>query len=87
MIKSAEVLDTNSCLSRAKSDEMLFVLLARDEAAPFAIREWCRERCRLQKNRWDDPQIKEALDCAEEMERQRALGQDSTTGKGSEPNV
>lgn len=38
MIKSRELSDPNSCMSRAKDDEMTFVLLGRDAAAPQAIR-------------------------------------------------
>lgn len=71
MIKSKELTDPNSCMSRAKDDEMTFVLLARDIAAPKAIREWVRERCRIGKNRYDDAQIIEALDCADAMDHQR----------------
>ena len=55
-------------MSRANDDEMTFVLLARDIAAPFAIRAWVSERIRLGKNFVDDLQIKEALDCALRME-------------------
>ena len=56
-------------MSRAKPDEMTFVLLARDVAAPETIRFWCSERIRLDKNAPDDIQILEALRCADEMER------------------
>jgi len=61
--KIKEVLtNPNSCMSKARDDEMTFVLLARDAAAPFAIRAWCVERIRLGKNSgWDDPQIAEAM--------------------------
>lgn len=68
MIKRLELTDPNSCMSRAKDDEMVFVLLGRDKAAPAAIRAWCDERIRLGKNRDDDPQITEALNCADAME-------------------
>jgi len=51
---------------------MLFVLLGRDKAAPFAIRAWVAERIRLGKNKPDDPQIAEALQCAGIMEREAA---------------
>lgn len=70
MRKSQELADQNSCLNRAKDDEMLFVLLGRDIAAPTAIRAWCRERIRLGKNdSEEDEQISEALHCAAIMER------------------
>lgn len=50
---------------------MLFVLLARDVAAPDTIRYWVEERIRLGKNRRKDAQIQEALGCAKTMERER----------------
>jgi hypothetical protein len=74
MIKREELTNPNSCLNRAKDDEMTFVLLARDAAAPDAIRHWVAVRCVLGKNKLTDPQIKEALECAKNMEQQRELG-------------
>ena len=68
MIKSKELTDPSSCLSKAKDDELLFVLLARDKAAPVAIRAWIAERLRLGKNQVDDAQILEAEQCARLME-------------------
>lgn len=68
MIKTRELSDPDSCMSRARDDEMTFVLLARDIAAPGAIREWCRLRCLHGKNKPRDPQIAEALECARTME-------------------
>jgi hypothetical protein len=70
MLKRDELNNPNSCLSRARIDEMTFVLLARDIAAPDTIRHWCALRCTKGKNKLTDPQIKEALACADEMERQ-----------------
>lgn len=61
----------DSCLNRAHSREMLFVLLARDPAAPVAIRAWIEERIRLGKNTPNDSQIREAQDCAFTMEQER----------------
>jgi hypothetical protein len=71
VLKSEELTSPNSCMSRAKPDEMVFVLLARDAAAPHAIRSWVDERLRLGKNTVADDQIVEALMCAAFMERQR----------------
>jgi len=68
MIKRDELTNPKSCMSRAHDDEMTFVLLARDSAAPFAIRAWCAERIRLGKNTADDEQITEAVACAAHME-------------------
>ena len=71
MIKRDEIEYTESCLNKARDDERLFVLLARDPAAPIAIRAWVKERLRLGKNAPDDAQIVEALDCAKRMEVER----------------
>jgi hypothetical protein len=68
MKKSRELNDPGSCLNRARDNEIIFVLLARDAAAPAAIRAWAGERMRLGKNRLSDPQILEALSCADAME-------------------
>ena len=69
MIKSEELTNPKSCMSRARDDEMTFVLLGRDAAAPVAIRAWCDERIRLGKNTKDDAQIIEAYACATRMEQ------------------
>lgn len=69
MIKSMEIMNPDSCLNRARHDELIFVLLARDAAAPVAIRAWCEERVRIGKNKWGDEQIMEALACAEKMQK------------------
>ena len=60
MRKRDELTDPTSCVSRARDDEWLFVLLGRDRAAPVAVRAWINERIRLGKNKHDDPQIVEA---------------------------
>jgi hypothetical protein len=72
MIKAKELTDPNSCMVRAKEDEMTFVLLSRDVCAPAVIRFWASERVRVGKNTWSDPQITEALSCAAFMEKQRS---------------
>lgn len=56
------------CYEAAEPDEPMFVLLARDPLAPGIVRQWAEER-----SAWEDPQgkIKEALECAEAMERWR----------------
>ena len=60
MKKFRELNDPGSCLNRARDNEIIFVLLARDAAAPATIRAWAGERMRLGKNRLSDPQILEA---------------------------
>ncbi len=74
MRKCDELTNPNSCMSRARDEEWLFVLLARDAAAPETIRFWANERIRLGKNTATDPQIVEAFACAAQMETQRNGG-------------
>lgn len=71
MKKVNEILSPASCFNKALAEEMLFVLLARDAAAPVAIRAWCSERIRIGENNCGDAQILEALACADAMEAQR----------------
>jgi hypothetical protein len=70
MIKRDELTNPNSCMSKAKDDEMTFVLLGRDMCAAKTIRFWAARRVLCGKNKRNDPQILEALACAREMERQ-----------------
>jgi hypothetical protein len=60
MRKRDELSDPTSCLKRAREDEYLFILLARDRAAPVAVRAWIEERIRSGKNARADAQIVEA---------------------------
>lgn len=60
----------NTCMAHAHDEEMVFVLLGRDAAAPVAIRAWVAERLRLGKNVATDDQITEALACAATMEKE-----------------
>jgi len=68
MRKKDETARPDTCLAQAHPNEMLFVLLGRDPAAPATIRFWVEERLRLAKNSIKDPQIIEALNCADTME-------------------
>jgi hypothetical protein len=61
----------NGCMAKARDDEMTFVLLGRDFAAPAAIRFWIAERIRGGKNRPGDPKLVEAEECARTMEAER----------------
>jgi hypothetical protein len=72
MIKRDEIEDNQSCFNKASDSERLFVMLARDPAAPVAIRAWIAERIRLGKNTEHDAQIREASECADLMELERA---------------
>lgn len=71
MQKQHEVTSADSCMGRALDDEMTFVLLARDAAAPVAIRGWIAERIRLGKSRPGDPEVVEAEAIACTMEQTR----------------
>lgn len=73
MRKQDELTNPNSCMSRARDNEMTFVLLGRDKAAPAAIRAWIDERIRLGKNQLDDEQIIEAEKCAMQMEADQCV--------------
>jgi hypothetical protein len=90
MLKRDELEHPESCLNKASAHERLFVLLARDVAAPVAIRAWVAERLRLNKNVETDPQIVEALECASLMEAERSEIEDTRrqeTIRWSEGNV
>lgn len=77
MTKRDEIEDTESCFNKACENERLFVLLARDPAAPAAIRAWVAERLRLGKNKPEDDQIREAVECAALMEIERRENEES----------
>ena len=69
MRKQAELAGP-SCMTNALDDEMVFVLLGRDAAAPLAIRAWAEARITLGLNDRTDAKIVEAFACAETMERE-----------------
>lgn len=73
MLKRDELADPGSCLNRARDDERVFVLLERDVATPDTIRFWADRRVAIGRNRPDDPQIIDAMVCADEIERRVAL--------------
>lgn len=73
MRKKDELTREHTCLQHAHPEEMVFVLLSRDAAAPVAIRAWVAERLRLGKNVETDEQIVEALACAATMETEGRL--------------
>jgi hypothetical protein len=57
-------------MAKASSKEMTFVLLSRDVTAPATIRFWVSQRLEQGKNKPDDAQILDALECARVMERE-----------------
>ena len=72
MRKRKEVTDPKSCLNRAFEDELIFVLLARDPAAPVAIQAWIEKRIELGLNTRDDPKLTEAQNIAVAMFKEQA---------------
>jgi hypothetical protein len=74
MKKKDEITNPQSCLTKADPEEMLFVLLARDIAAPSTIRFWAKQRVQLGLNEDNDAKIVEALACATAMETQHSKG-------------
>ncbi len=77
MRKRDELTDPKSCMSRAKYDELTFVLLGRDAAAPVAIAAWVAARIALGKNVESDPQIVEALQWIKEATDYRKKATDT----------
>lgn len=72
LMRKRDILRTpSSCFNKAREDEFIFELLARDAAAPTTIRFWANERIRLGKNKRSDAQIVEAFELAESMEKWR----------------
>lgn len=67
MEKKFELLRESSCLNKAASDEPLFVLRAKDPAAPQAIRLWVE----MSRGQQPDEKLAEALDLAERMREWR----------------
>jgi hypothetical protein len=68
MFKYLELSMANSCFNKAKYDEIIFVLLERDESAPDAIREWIKSRIRKGLNVASDAKLVEAESCAQQIE-------------------
>lgn len=68
--KITERTGNRSCWNKALDDETLFILLARDSAAPATIRFWISERIRLGKNTLGDSKLAEAEACAKAMEEE-----------------
>ncbi len=73
MRKKEELPQEHTCMQHAHPEEMVFVLLSRDLAAPVAVRAWVAERLRLGKNVETDEQIVSALACARVMETEGRL--------------
>ena len=85
MRKCEEIVNPNSCLNKAKDDEMIFVVLGRDPAAMATIIEWCNERIKLGLNDEGDTKLSEALECANKMVEERADNPSSQLRKRARP--
>lgn len=73
MLRREELLDPNSCLSKAQDDEMVFVILGRDPVAAPTIDYWVKARIAMGLNAENDPQMLAATTCADTMEQQSKL--------------
>jgi hypothetical protein len=74
MIKEEEIMNPNSCLSKAVTGEPLFVLRANDELAPNIVRAWAVDYFRAkavggQLTKRQQGKYDEALELALWMER------------------
>lgn len=56
------------CYTKADPDEPLFVLRAKDPSAPSLVRLWASRQEMTEEN---SDKLREALDCADAMERWR----------------
>lgn len=68
MRKRDELFFPDSCLNKARDDEILFVILGRDEAFPGTVREWIKQRIELGLNKPGDAKLLEAERTAAEVE-------------------
>ena len=74
MQKRKELSDPNSCLNKAKDDELIFVLVEHDVTSPDTVRDWVARRLDKGKNKITDPQIIEALAWADKVEEIHTYG-------------
>ncbi len=71
MIKSEELSNPNSCLNKAKDDEILFVLLDRDLAFADTVRYWIEKRIQFGLNKREDLKMIEAANCVQKVLRKQ----------------
>jgi hypothetical protein len=71
MTRVDEIEKPESCFNKADKYERMFILLARDASAPVAIKAWVVDRLITGKNKIEDSQIVEALECARLMQEER----------------
>ncbi len=81
MRKKDETRHETSCWNKADDNEMIFVLLGRDEAASVAIEAWIAERIRLGLNTPNDLKIISAKAAARIMEIESGKARPQATEK------
>lgn len=64
MRKKDEVADPNSCLNKAKDDDILFVLKDTDQAMVDTVLYWIKRRIELGLNQQGDAKMTEAAQLA-----------------------
>jgi len=79
--KQEEIDNPDSCWNKAEPDEMIFVILARDKAAPATLRKWADERLAEGLNGPMDQKIINARAAAATMEEQFRARQLKKSGK------
>jgi len=79
MFKNLEEATPSSCWCKARPNEMVFVLLERDEDAPGTIRDWIARRIKSGKNKPGDQKLVDAEHTAQYMERQQAYAREMYT--------
>jgi hypothetical protein len=80
MLKRLELATNTSCLNKAGSDEMVFVLRAKDPIAPMALRHWAT----MAEGTHEMTKIAEARECADHMEKWLAEVERNTPRVASE---
>jgi hypothetical protein len=87
--KHEELIDPNSCLNKARDDEMLFILCGDDRSAPSTVMDWIRHRVEFGQNAPTDGKLQCAGSVAEIMDRERvdreASGAEGKDGTGEAP--
>lgn len=68
MRKLDELILPDSCFNKAADDDLLFVLIQKDPAAPATIRFWIEERIRLGLNAQGDAKLASAESLAHRIE-------------------
>lgn len=71
MLKRHEISDPNSCLNKAKDNQMVFVLTENDKAMEETIEFWINKRIELGLNELGDTKMVTAQNVADYVRSQR----------------